>query len=70
MKAARPIPRRGTTSLVETGIAERVRAFYEANPYPPPVDDLEPYRRRWNDPQRRRTEHHLHWPARPFRERL
>jgi len=53
---------------VETDVAERVRAFYEAHPYPPPVGDLEGYRRRWDDPQRRRADHHLHWPARPFRD--
>lgn len=55
---------------METDVAERIRAFYEAHPYPPPVDDLEGYRRRWSDPLRRRAEHHLHWPGRPFRERL
>ena len=55
---------------MEAGIAERVRAFYERHPYPPPVDDLEGYRRRWADPWRRRAEHHLHWPALPYRERL
>jgi SAM-dependent methyltransferase len=55
---------------VESDVAERVRVFYEKHPYPPPVDDLEGYRRRWSDPQRRPAEHHLHWPARPYRERL
>jgi SAM-dependent methyltransferase len=55
---------------VDAIVAERVRAFYDAHPYPPPVDDLERYRRRWDDPRRRRAEHHLHWPARPYRERL
>jgi len=55
---------------VDAGVAERVRAFYEEHPYPPPVGDLDGYRRRWSDPQRRRAEHHLHWPARPFGDRL
>jgi SAM-dependent methyltransferase len=45
-----------------------VRAFYDRYPYPPPVDDLESYRRRWQDPERRRADHHLFWPARPFRD--
>ena len=40
-------------------VAERVRAFYERHPYPPPVDDLDGYRRRWQDRQRRRADHHL-----------
>ena len=49
-------------------VAERVRSFYQRHPYPPPVDDLDEYRRRWQDPQRRRADHHLFWPARPYRE--
>ncbi|HEY6475595.1 MAG TPA: class I SAM-dependent methyltransferase, partial [Polyangia bacterium] len=49
-------------------VTDRVRTFYDRHPYPPPVDDLEGYRRRWQDPLRRRADHHLFWPARPFRE--
>jgi SAM-dependent methyltransferase len=49
-------------------VAARVRAFYERHPYPPPVDDLERYRRAWQDPARRRADHHLSWPKRPFKE--
>ncbi len=49
-------------------MADRVRSFYDAHPYPPPVDDLEGYRERWQDPWRRRADHHLCWPARPFAE--
>ena len=45
-----------------------VKAFYDRYPYPPPVDDLEAYRRRWQDPQRRRADFHLFWPWRPYRE--
>jgi SAM-dependent methyltransferase len=45
-----------------------VQAFYERRPYPPPVDNLDRYRRLWQDGQRRRAEHHLMWPGRPFRE--
>jgi SAM-dependent methyltransferase len=48
-------------------ITERVSAFYESHPYPPPVDDLQAYRRIWDD-QRRRAEFHLFWPAEPYRE--
>lgn len=49
-------------------VAERVRSFYDRHPYPPPIDDLETYRRRWDDLQRRRADHHLFWPARPYRD--
>jgi SAM-dependent methyltransferase len=50
-----------------TGVARRVSAFYESHPYPPPVDDLEAYRKNWDD-QRRRAESHLFWPTEPYRE--
>jgi SAM-dependent methyltransferase len=41
--------------------------FYESHPYPPPADDLENYRRAWND-ERRRADSHLFWPHEPYRE--
>jgi SAM-dependent methyltransferase len=44
-----------------------VNAFYEAHPYPPPVDDLGAYRRSWND-RRRRADSHLFWPAERYRD--
>ena len=47
---------------------QEVRAFYDRHPYPPPVDNLEKYQRRWQDPQRRRADFHLFWPARAYRE--
>jgi SAM-dependent methyltransferase len=47
-------------------MADEIQAFYERHPYPPPVDDLERYRRLWQDDRRRRADHHLVWPARPF----
>jgi SAM-dependent methyltransferase len=46
----------------------QVRDFYERHPYPPPLDNLDKYRRLWQDPQRRRAEYHLFWPNRPYRE--
>jgi SAM-dependent methyltransferase len=49
-------------------VADEVRAFYERFPYPPPIDDLEKYRRDWQDPERRRAEFHLYWPGRAYRE--
>ncbi len=52
---------------MEGSIAARVSAFYERHPYPPPVDDLDAYRRSWDD-KRRRAESHLFWPAEPYRD--
>jgi SAM-dependent methyltransferase len=47
-------------------MADEIQAFYERHPYPPPVDDLQRYRRLSQDDRRRRVDHHLVWPARPF----
>ena len=57
---------RGTTDC-PPGSAE-VQQFYERYPYPPPTDDLESYRQRWRDPQRRRADFHLFWPRKSYRE--
>ena len=48
-------------------LAREVSAFYERHPYPPPVDDLERYRRNWND-ARRRADVHLFWPHQAYRD--
>ena len=45
----------------------QVGGFYERHPYPPPVDDLDAYRRAWDD-ARRRADSHLFWPAEPYRD--
>ena len=45
-----------------------VQDFYERYPYPRPIDDLEKYRRLWQDGERRRADFHLFWPTRPYRE--
>jgi 2-polyprenyl-3-methyl-5-hydroxy-6-metoxy-1,4-benzoquinol methylase len=50
--------------------ADEVQAFYDAHPYPPPVKDLNRYRRRWQDEGRRRADYHLHWPDRAYREEM
>ncbi|MBV8081591.1 MAG: class I SAM-dependent methyltransferase [Candidatus Eremiobacteraeota bacterium] len=44
-----------------------VSDFYERHPYPPPVDDLESYGRRWDEP-RRRADSFLFWPGEPYRD--
>src|SRR4051794_13886719 len=49
-------------------IAAQVRGFYDRYPYPPPVGNLEHYRGRWQQEDRRRAEYHLLWPERPYRD--
>ncbi len=51
-------------------IAGDVRAFYDRHPYPPPVKNLDDYRRLWEDPNRRRVDYHLYWPTIPYRDGL
>ena len=52
---------------MEGSTGARVAAFYESHPYPPPADDLETYRRAWDD-DRRRADSHLFWPHEPYRD--
>ena len=47
---------------------QAVKDFYERYPYPRPIDDLDNYRRRWQDPNRRRADFHLFWPDKPYTE--
>src|SRR5579863_2818703 len=54
-------------SRTRDAIASRVRDFYERHPYPPAEDDVEAYRRSWDD-TRRRAESFLFWPAQPYRD--
>jgi SAM-dependent methyltransferase len=49
-------------------VLDVVQDFYERHPYPPPVENLEKSRELWRDPIRRRADHHLFWPGKPFRE--
>jgi SAM-dependent methyltransferase len=48
--------------------AATVKDFYERYPYPRPIDDLDNYRQRWQDPNRRRADFHLFWPDKPYTE--
>jgi SAM-dependent methyltransferase len=50
------------------GVADKVQDFYDHYPYPRPIDSLERYQRLWKNRQRRRADHHLFWPASPYRE--
>jgi SAM-dependent methyltransferase len=54
-------------ALPAAAIAAQVGEFYESHPYPPPLDDVDAYRRSWDD-ARRRAESHLVWPAQPHRD--
>jgi SAM-dependent methyltransferase len=49
-------------------VAATVKDFYERYPYPRPTDDLDNYRRRWQDPNRRRADFHMFWPDKPYTE--
>lgn len=56
--------------VVNAQARQAVQAFYDAHPYPPPVESLEDYRQRWQDENRRRAYYHLHWLDRPYRSDL
>jgi SAM-dependent methyltransferase len=49
-------------------MAADVQDFYERYPYPRPIESLDAYRRLWQDRNRRRADHHLFWPDKPYRE--
>jgi SAM-dependent methyltransferase len=50
--------------------SEEVRDFYERMPYPAPLADLDAHRDLYKNPDRRRVEFHLIWPARQPRGNL
>jgi SAM-dependent methyltransferase len=49
-------------------ITDEVREFYQRHPYPPPVENLDRYRERWNDTLRRRADFHLFEPTKQYCE--
>ena len=51
-------------------IKNAVREFYDRHPYPPPVEDLDGYRQRWQVENTRWNDFHLHWPENVYREDL
>ena len=51
-----------------SALDDEIAAFYAANPYPPPVDDLDGEVDTWADGTRRRVEHARLWPTVPFRD--
>lgn len=50
-----------------THVSEKVRAFYERIPYPPPFTTLDEHRDLYRNPDRRRVQFHLLWPTKPMR---
>jgi len=54
------------SEAIQSTVAEQVREFYDAHPYPPPVRDLDAYRQRWADDEKRRADFHLFFPDRAY----
>ena len=53
----------GNPRRSEMSRSEEVRDFYERMPYPAPRTSLDTHRDRYKNPDRRRAEFHLMWPA-------
>ena len=66
--AAHGLDGRQPESAAGRDVTAAVKDFYERYPYPPPTDDLDDYRRRWQDANRRRADFHLFWPDKPYAE--
>lgn len=63
-KAAKSLPSRKQRGVEGSS---RVGEFYERHPYPQPHDDIDAYRRAWDD-HRRQAESFLLWPAERYRD--
>jgi SAM-dependent methyltransferase len=66
--AAQALDGRQPESAAGPDVAAAVKDFYERYPYPRPIDDLDNYKRRWQDRNRRRADFHLFWPDKPYTE--
>lgn len=55
-------------AVAHSMVADQVRDFYDAHPYPAPVNSLDDYRRRWASEARRRADYHLFFPDRAYQE--
>jgi SAM-dependent methyltransferase len=64
---ARLMNDRGARSTDAAAVAEDVRSFYERMPYPAPLASLDEHRDLYANPDRRRAQHHVMWPAEPLR---
>jgi hypothetical protein len=47
-------------------VRDAVEAFYDAHPYPPPVEDLDGYRQCWQVEATRRANFHLRCPEKAY----
>jgi SAM-dependent methyltransferase len=59
-----------TQGLRHDNTADKVRTFYDAHPYPPPLDDLDTVRQQGQAEATRRANYHLYWPDQPYRRDL
>src|SRR5512145_282307 len=50
--------------------SDAISEFYNAHPYPPPVENLDRARDDWQERNRHRAEYHLLWPNKPYRADL
>ena len=57
-----------TEQILPHAERDEVRDFYDRYPYPPPVDDLDKYRRLYDDPKRRLADYYLLFPTRSYTE--
>ena len=53
-----------------TDFSDEVHTFYERHPCPAPVTDLNGYRERWANRERRRAAFHLLWSIERYRDDL
>jgi SAM-dependent methyltransferase len=53
-----------------SGFSDVISEFYNAHPYPPPVENLDRARDEWQDPNRLKAEFHLLWPSKSYFEHL
>ena len=53
-----------------SSFSDVISEFYNAHPYPPPVENLDRARDEWQDRSRHRAEYHLLWPNKPYRADL
>jgi SAM-dependent methyltransferase len=54
--------------LARADAADKVREFYDRYPYPPPVENLDKYRKHWDNPARRQADFRLYWPDCAYRD--
>lgn len=53
-----------------SGFSDVISEFYNAHPYPPPVENLDRARDDWQNPNRIKSEFHLLWPNKSYSDDL